>query len=103
MAIQSVNNVNATNVAAPTKSTNKSSLDASKQSDSLAADADTINISTAEGIKKAVDVGASTSSAVDGARVAEIKAAIQAGTYKIDPDRVAEKMMQLETKIANST
>lgn len=103
MAIQSINNVNTSNVAAQTKSANKSSLDASKQPDNLAADADTINISTAEGIKKAVDVGTSSTSVVDESRVAEIKAAIQAGTYKIDPDRVAEKMMQLETKIANST
>ncbi|MCK9608690.1 MAG: flagellar biosynthesis anti-sigma factor FlgM [Methylomonas sp.] len=103
MAIQSINNVNAANVATPTKSANKSSLEANKQPDNLATDADTINISTAEGIKKAVDVGASSAAVVDETRVAEIKAAIQSGTYKIDPDRVAEKMMQLETKIANST
>ncbi len=103
MAIQSVNNVNAANVATQTKSANKNSLETNKQPDNLATDADTINISTAQGIKKAVDVGTSSAAVVDETRVAEIKAAIQAGTYKINPDRVAEKMMQLETKIANST
>jgi negative regulator of flagellin synthesis FlgM len=40
---------------------------------------------------------------VNESRVAEIKAAVNAGTYQIDPARVADKMMQLETKIANST
>lgn len=103
MAIQPVNNVNAANVATQTKSASKSSLEANKQPDNLATDADTVNISTAEGIKKAVDVGTSSAGAVDETRVAEIKAALQAGTYKINPDRVAEKMMQLETQIANST
>lgn len=102
MAIQSVNNVNTASVATPSKSANKSSLEANKQLDNPATDADTINISTAEGIRKAVDTGTS-SPVVNETRVAEIKAALQAGNYKIDPDRVAEKMMQLETKIANST
>ncbi|MBS4052357.1 flagellar biosynthesis anti-sigma factor FlgM [Methylomonas rivi] len=103
MAIQSVNNVNTANVAAQTKSANKTSAEANKQTDSLATDTDTINISTAEGLKKAVDTGTSGSKGVDETRVAEIKAAIQAGNYKINPDRVAEKMMQLEINIANST
>lgn len=102
MAIQSINNVNTASVATQTKPANKSALEATKQADNLATDADTLDISTAEGIKKAVDTG-NSAPVVNETRVAEIKAAIQAGNYKIDPDRVAEKMMQLETKIANST
>lgn len=101
MAIQSINNVT-TNVAAQTKPAGKNPLEASKQPGNPATDADTINISTAGGIKKAVDAS-NSAPVVNESRVAEIKAAIQAGNYKIDPDRVAEKMMQLETKLANST
>ncbi|MCQ8102541.1 flagellar biosynthesis anti-sigma factor FlgM [Methylomonas sp. SURF-2] len=100
MAIQSINNVT-TNVAAQTKPVGKNPLESSKQGNP-ATDVDTVNISTADGIKKAVDAS-NSAPVVNESRVAEIKAAIQAGNYKIDPDHVAEKMMQLETKLANST
>lgn len=102
MAIQSINNVNAGNTAAQAKSASKSPLETSKQPITQPSDQDTVSITTAPGIKKALDVGASAP-VVNEARVAEIKAALQAGNYTINPDHVADKMMQLETKIADST
>lgn len=102
MAIHSISNVSTNNVATQTKSANKSSLATDKQVSNVANDADTVNISAAHDIQKALDVGLSAAP-VNESRVAEIKAAVNAGTYQIDPARVADKMMQLETKIANST
>ncbi|PPD32272.1 MAG: flagellar biosynthesis anti-sigma factor FlgM [Methylomonas sp.] len=102
MAIHSINNVNTSNVATQNKSVNKSSVETNKQPNSVASGEDTINISAAQDIQKALDVSLSTP-VINESRVAEIKAAVNAGTYQIDPARVADKMMQLETKIANST
>lgn len=102
MAIHSINNVNTNNAATQTKSANKSSLETGKQTSNVSNDVDTVNITVAQDIQKALDVSLS-SPPVNESRVAEIKAAVNAGTYQIDPARVADKMMQLETKIANST
>lgn len=70
MAIHSISNVNTNNAATQTKSVNKSSLDTSKQTGSVASDADTINISAAQDIQKALDVSLSASP-VNESRVAE--------------------------------
>lgn len=102
MAIHSINNLNTGNAATQTKSANKSSLETGKQTSNVSNDVDTVNITVAQDIQKALDVSLSAPP-VNESRVAEIKAAVNAGTYQIDPARVADKMMQLETKIANST
>lgn len=102
MAIHSINNINTGNAATQTKSANKSSLETGKQTSNVSNDVDTVNITVAQDIQKALDVSLSASP-VNESRVAEIKAAVNAGTYLIDPARVADKMMQLETEIANST
>lgn len=49
---------------------------------------------TAQGIKKALE-HASTA-VVDVARVATVKKAIADGSYQIDPNRIAEKMIRYE-------
>jgi negative regulator of flagellin synthesis FlgM len=102
MAIHSINNVNTSNATTQTKSANKSSLETGKQTSNVSNDVDTVNITVAQDIQNALDVSLSAPP-VNESRVAEIKAAVNAGTYQIDPARVADKMMQLETKIANST
>jgi negative regulator of flagellin synthesis FlgM len=50
---------------------------------------------TAQGIKKALEY-ASTTAVVDGERVAGVKKAIADGSYQIDPNRIAEKMIRYE-------
>lgn len=102
MAIHSINNVNPNNAAATAKPVNKGLPETGKPVGSVANDTDTVNISVAQDIQKALEVGLSAP-VVNESRVAEVKAAVNAGTYQIDPARVADKMMQLETKIANST
>ncbi|MEI6745996.1 MAG: flagellar biosynthesis anti-sigma factor FlgM [Methylococcaceae bacterium] len=47
---------------------------------------------TVMGIKKSFE--SSTESNVDAARLARIKHAIESGTYEINPDRIAAKMIQ---------
>lgn len=103
MAIQPINNVNAAAVTNQTKSTGKSTPATSSANVNPAMDDDTVRItSTAQDIKKALDASASTP-VVNENKVAELKAALQAGTYQVDPDRVADKMLQLETKLPNTT
>ena len=77
-------------------------VDSKNQPINTVASDDTVNItSTAQDIKNASD--ASSSATVNETRVAEIKAALQAGDYQIDPDRVADKMMQLDKILPNTT
>jgi negative regulator of flagellin synthesis FlgM len=103
MAIQSINTGNVVNTTTQTKSTNKATVETQKQPVNLAADEDTINITgKAQDIKRATDSIASAP-AVDTTRVAALKAAIDAGEYTIDPDRVAKKIMQFETQLPNTS
>ena len=49
---------------------------------------------TAQGIKKALEYA--STAVVDGERVATVKKAIADGSYRIDPNRIAEKMIRYE-------
>jgi flagellar biosynthesis anti-sigma factor FlgM len=40
---------------------------------------------------------------VNETRVADIKTALEAGEYKVNPERIADKMLQMELKLPNST
>lgn len=103
MAIQPINTGTAVNTAPNAKSASKTTLEAKLQPVNLAADEDTVNITgKAQDIKRAMDSIASTP-VVDEKRVATLKAAIAAGQYAIDPDRIAQKMLQQETQLANTT
>ncbi len=103
MAIQPVNTNNTINAAGQAKLANKSTLENKNGAINTAADDDTVNItSVAQDIKKASDTGISEP-IINEKRVAEIKTAIEAGNYKIDPNRIADKMLQLEIKLPNST
>ncbi|MCQ8180808.1 flagellar biosynthesis anti-sigma factor FlgM [Methylomonas sp. SURF-1] len=64
---------------------------------------DTVEITaTAQDIKTASAAGASAS-VVNEDRVAAIKAAIQAGSYQVNAERVAEKMLQFDKQLPDST
>ena len=103
MAIQPVTPSLVTTTAQQTKSANKNTVDLKNQTATPIASDDTVSItSTAKDIKNASGSG-STSPEVNEARVAELKSVLQEGNYKIDPDRVAEKMMQLDKMLPNTT
>lgn len=53
-------------------------------------------------IKKALESGAA-SSVIDEARVERVKAALQNGSYEINAERIAEKLLQLDHRLPNST
>ncbi|BBL60085.1 flagellar biosynthesis anti-sigma factor FlgM [Methylomonas koyamae] len=64
---------------------------------------DTVEITaTAQDIKTASAAGAATP-VVNEDRVAAIKAAIQAGSYQVNAERVAEKMLQFDKQLPDST
>lgn len=41
----------------------------------------------------------SSASAIDGARVESISAALQAGTYKVDAEAIADRMLDMEREL----
>lgn len=103
MAIQTINPNSGLNAVTQAKLASKNKLENSSQPIVPAAEDDTVNITNvAQDIKKASEAGTSEM-VVNEKRVAEIKTAFEAGNYKVDPSRVAEKMLQLETKLPNST
>lgn len=102
MAIQTINTGAGINTATQTKPA-KSTLESKNLSVRLSTDEDTVQLtSVAQDIKKASDAS-TTEPVVNEKRIAEIKTALEAGDYKIDPERVANKMLHLETQLTNST
>lgn len=102
MAIQPITG-NAISGNAQTKSVAKKELDSKTQATSgPVADDDTVKLtSAAQGLKQAHASGSEP--LVNETRVADIKAAIESGTYTINPERIADKMLQMELKLPNST
>jgi negative regulator of flagellin synthesis FlgM len=85
-----------------TKTVAKEKLD-DTQTTNKTGSTDTINVdNTTSDIKSAIAAGASTP-VVNEDRVAAIKAAINSGTYQINPDSIAKKMLQFEDKLPNSS
>jgi negative regulator of flagellin synthesis FlgM len=73
--------------------TNKASAKQTEQTDSV------MFTAVAQEIKKTLDAS-SSATLIDVERVAEIKKAIADGTYQIDAEKIAEKMMQHEQLMA---
>jgi len=64
---------------------------------------DTVEITaTAQDIKSATAASAAAP-VVNEDRVAAIKAAVQSGSYQVNAERVAEKMLQLDDQLPNSS
>lgn len=102
MVIQPITG-NAISGNAQTKSVAKKEFDSKTQTiTSPVTDDDTVKLtSAAQGLKQANASGSEP--VVNEARVADIKAALEAGEYKINPERIADKMLQMELKLPNST
>ncbi|MGZ4960061.1 MAG: flagellar biosynthesis anti-sigma factor FlgM [Methylomonas sp.] len=101
MAIESVSG-NTVNAVLPAKSGTKDAADV-KQKSPVAVPADAVNFThTAQQFKLAVESSPVTP-VVNEDRVAAIKLALQAGSYKVDAEHVAEKMLRFEDKLPDST
>jgi negative regulator of flagellin synthesis FlgM len=101
MAIESISG-NTINSVTPAKSGAKDAGNV-KQNASVSVSTDTVDLTdTAQDIKTAVTTGVS-SPVINEDRVAAIRSALQSGSYKVDAERVAEKMLRFEDQLPNST
>ncbi len=99
MSIESITNKSA-NVVLSSKTAAKQPV-AVKDNTVSATETDTVKLtSTAQEIKSS---SAGVEPVVNEDRVSAVKAAVQAGQYSISAERVAEKIMQFEDKLPNST
>ncbi len=83
------------------KSTTGSSENAA-QNLSPANKVDTITLTPQASQLKSVESAIDTHSVIDGERVQNLKSAIDAGVYEINPLRVAEKFIQFENNLRSS-
>ena len=67
-----------------------------KASANPAASSDTVNLTNDAKLLARLDETLASLPAVDSARVAEIKAAIENGNYEIDADAIADAMIRLD-------
>lgn len=101
MAIESISS-NTINSVSPAKSGAKDAVNV-KQKASVPISTDTVDLTdAAQDIKTAVATGV-TSPVINEDRVAAIRFALQSGNYKVDVERVAEKMLRFEDQLPNST
>lgn len=96
MAIQSVNTGNITSAVAQPKVASKNTIDTQNQPSNTVSSDDTVNLKT-------IERTASSTPIVDEAKVNEIKVALSSGSYAINPERIASKMMQLDFNLPNTT
>ena len=62
--------------------------------DSTAAPTDSVQLSSRSTYLQAIEKGFADTPVVDSARVAEIKQAIASGHFKVDADKVADRLLQ---------
>ncbi len=71
----------------------------SQASDRKGVEGDSVNLTNTASMLKNMEATLSSVPVVDHQRVANIKQAISNGTFNVNPDRVASKMMNLESMI----
>jgi negative regulator of flagellin synthesis FlgM len=103
MPIESINNTIASAVL-PNKSAKKDSIENKSQTASTAnVMDDTLSINAmTQGIKHTAELD-SPEHMVNEPRVAKIRAALQDGSYEINHERLAKKMLQFEFNIPDTT
>lgn len=94
-----INNVNATRFNTPKSSQATDSREQTRHANE-AGKADHVQISQDAKTIERVSVSISESAAFDEKKVAEIAAAIREDRYPVDPDRIAEKFMELEGQLS---
>lgn len=100
MAIESINTTKPTSLL-PNKTVAKTSVDDASKANAPAVD-DTVSLTaTAKDIQAAVSQ--KTEAPINEQRVAQIKAAIQAGNFPFNPERIARKLLDLDTQLPDTT
>lgn len=101
MAIESISG-KGINPAPQPKAVAKNTVDSKEKLDTAVVE-DTVSLTTtAQDIKSAAEASSSTP-VINETRVAQIKADLQSGRYQINAERIAEKMLQFERKLPDST
>lgn len=100
MAIESINTNKPTGLL-PNKPAAKPSIDGTDKASNPVAE-DTVSLTaTAKDIQAAV--GQKTEVPINEQRVAQIKAAIQAGEFPFNPERIAQKLLDLDLQLPDTT
>lgn len=102
MSIESISNKTIASVL-PNKTANAKSAQAETKTGVNSTQDDTVRLTETAKDMKSASMSSIAQPEIDEKRVADIKAALEAGTYKIDPERVAKKMMDFEIQLTNST
>ncbi|PCJ40826.1 MAG: flagellar biosynthesis anti-sigma factor FlgM [SAR86 cluster bacterium] len=63
---------------------------------------DTVSMTDQVGLLQRIEKQIASIPAVNSAKVAEIKQAIADGSYKVDPNAIAEKLIEMESGIPNN-
>ncbi len=95
MVIESITN----KVGSPvqhTKSATKNAVDAKPQASATMVNEDTVSL-------KNIQANDTSTPVANEARIANLKAAIESGSYRINPEQIASKMMQLDFNLPNTT
>lgn len=71
----------------------------SQPSDRPGVEGDSVSITNTAGMLKHMEATLSSVPVVDQQRVADIKQALSNGTFNVNPDRIAAKMLNLESMI----
>lgn len=95
MVIESITN----KVGSPvqhTKSAIKNAVEAKPQASATMVNEDTVSL-------KNIQANDTSTPVANEARIANLKAAIESGSYRINPEQIASKMMQLDFNLPNTT
>lgn len=101
-SIRSVNSAGPIEVAHTEQSRSSSSVNSSASS-IASAPADSADVSRAEALLATISAAAGQVPLIDEARVTELQAAIQSGTYQVEPQRIAEKLVEIERILSAKT
>lgn len=94
--IRGVNPATGIDVAPTGQSGNARANAPSGQSQVPASAADSADVARAEAVLATISTAADGVPTVDEARVAELRDAVQSGTYRADPQQIARKLLQIE-------
>lgn len=101
MAIESISG-KTVNTVLPTKTGVKDAVGIKEQPAAAVSEDTVVLTATAQDLKNSPGATADTA-LVNEERVSAIKTELQTGSYKIDAERVAEKILQFEAKFPGST
>jgi negative regulator of flagellin synthesis FlgM len=76
--------------------------DAANSSNVTSSDADLADVGQTEALLQSIAQAASTTPGIDQNKVSELQQAISSGTYQVDPQSIAQKMVELENQLGTA-